>query len=143
MDISATQRNDAVVLRSEELSLKLNLELEFFKVVLGWTNITNLPSFSVTNGNEKGWAMLSRELQKCNMVKEVFINNKYLVGVQRQKGKGVAIGEGNTLEQATAQALVFAYQGIYANKQQMQELKSALFYKHMQVKLPAFKQFAI
>lgn len=128
--------------------LSLQLDLEFFKVVLGWKNIINLPSFRVTKGDERGWAMLSRELQKCYMVKEVYISGsgsgsgKYLVGIQREKASNVAIGEGSTLAQATTQALVAAYQGSYASREQMQELKHALAHKHNeQMSIPAFKQF--
>lgn len=121
----------------------LALDLEFFRVVLGWVNIITLPSFSVSNGEEKGWAMLSRELKKCYMVKEVFViaSNKYLVGVQKEKGKGVAVGEANTLAQATTEALIAVYQGNYANKEQIQELKQALVHKQSQVRLNGFKHF--
>jgi hypothetical protein len=110
------------------------LDLEFFRIVLGWKNIMNLPSFSITKGDEQGWAMLNRELQKCYMVKEVFVSasNKYLVGVQKEKESAVAIGEAITLAQATTQALIALHQGIYASKEQMQELKSALAHKYNQ-----------
>jgi hypothetical protein len=131
--------------RSQNLGLDLNLELEleFFKLALGWENIINLPSFSVTSGDERGWAMLNRELQKCHMVKEVFVNNKYLVGVQKEQGEGVAIGEGATLAQATTLALVAAHQASYASREQMREFKLALAKKYLYSQVPAFKQFNI
>lgn len=129
-----------------EVNILEYLDIEFFKVVLGWENIITLPSFSITSGDERGWAMLNRELQKCYMVKEVFvsISNKYLVGVQKEKGEGVAIGEGTTLAQASTQALIALHQASYASREQMQELKQALAYKHsQQMNIPAFKQFYI
>lgn len=133
-----------VVEITQQQYLSLELDLEFFKVVLGWENLINLPSFLVTSGDERGWAMLSRELQKCYMVKEVFVNDsgKYLVGVQREKASNVAIGEGSTLAQATTQALIAVHQGSYASREQMQELKHALAHKYNeQMSIPAFKQF--
>lgn len=129
--------------RSRNLGLDLNLELEleFFKIALGWEKIINLPSFSVTSGDERGWAMLNRELQKCYMVKEVFVNNKYLVGVQKQKGGGVAIGEGTTLAQAATLGLVAAHQASYASCEQMKDLILGLSRKQNGVRLESFKQF--
>lgn len=120
----------------------LNLDLEFFRVVLGWVSIVNLPSFSVAVGSEQGWAMLNRELQKCYIVKEVVVGNKYLVAVQKEKGSGVALGEGKTLAQATTVALTYAYQRVYSDVEKMREFKQALFDKYKeQTFMPAFKQF--
>lgn len=122
--------------------VELNLDLEFFRAVLGWVNIVNLPSFSVTMGSEQGWAMLNRELQKCHIVKEVVVKNKYLVAVQKEKGGGVALGEGKTLAQAATLALTYACQRIYTDVEKMQEFKQILSNKHReQTFMPAFKQF--
>ncbi len=127
-------------------NLMSKLDLEFFRVVLGWKNIMNLPSFSITKGDEQGWAMINRELQKCYVVKEVFVNarNKYLVAAQKEKGSAIAIGEGITLAQAATQALIALHQGICATKMQLQMLKFALTHKHrQQITIPALKLFSV
>jgi hypothetical protein len=75
------------------------------------------------------------------MVKEVVVGDKYLVGIEKEKGQGIAIGEGTTLAQAATQALIAAHQGKYANKGQMKELIMALSQKQNGVRLASFKHF--
>jgi len=122
--------------------VELDLDLEFFRVVLGWSNIVNLPSFSVAMGSEQGWAMLNRELQKCHIVKEVMVENKYLVAIQKEKDGGVSIGEGKVLARAAMLALIYTHQRAYANVAKVKEFKDALSKKYKkQIFLSRFKQF--
>lgn len=86
--------------------------------------------------------MLNRELQKCHLVKEIVVGNKYLVAVQKEKGGGIALGEGKTLAQAATLALTYAHQRVYSNVERIQEFKKALSNKYKkQMFVPAFKQF--
>ncbi|MBI4855087.1 MAG: hypothetical protein HY819_25070, partial [Acidobacteria bacterium] len=122
--------------------VELDLDLEFFRVVLGWSNIVNLPSFSVAKGDELGWSILNRELQKCHIVKEVMVENKYLVAIQKEKDGGVAIGEGKVLAQAAMLALIYTHQRVYANVAKIKEFKEVLAKKYKeQVFLSKVKSF--
>ena len=85
-----------------------DIDLEFFQRVLEWNvkTIQQLPSFSVARGDELGWAILNRELQKCFTVKNFLLEGSYVVITQKQKEKGLSIGRGETLALATTLALI-------------------------------------
>lgn len=113
------------------------VDLEFFQVVMGWNvnRLEQLPSFSVARGDELGWALLNRELKACFLVRDFTVKGNYLVLVQKQIAKPIAIGEGETLALATTLALIHLNEFKFANLQQIQclnQMTSENYLKHLE-----------
>lgn len=110
------------------------IDLEFFQEVMEWDvrTVQQLPSFSVARGDELGWAILNRELQKCFTVKNFLLEGSYVVITQKQKEKGLSIGRGETLALATTLALINLNQCIYIGLQEIQYLNQTLLSNYLE-----------
>ncbi len=110
------------------------IDLEFFQEVMEWDvrTVKQLPSFSVARGDELGWAILNRELQKCFLVRSFLVEGVYVVVAQKQRGKGLAIGEGETLALATTLTLINLSQCKYANLQEIKYLNQIILRNYLE-----------
>lgn len=110
------------------------IDLEFFQKVLEWNvrTVKQLPSFSVARGDELGWAILNRELQKCSLVRSFLVEGVYVVVAQKQREKGLAIGEGETLALAATLALINLNQCKYISLQEIQRLNQTLLENYLE-----------